>query len=126
LVQYRHPREIPAAAVSGHGFSVIPLAEESLEIDKRTVDRGKTQVRRHVVEQPVERDVTLHGQRVTIERRRPVDTSVPGYACEERTVGVRETEEVPMVEKTARVVEEVAIRKEERRTPAEPDFSFVS
>jgi uncharacterized protein (TIGR02271 family) len=92
---------------------VIPLAEENLEIGKRTVDRGTTRVRRYVVERPVERDVTLHGQRVTIERRRPVETSVPGHVFEERTVEVRETEEVPVVEKTARVVEEVAIRKEE-------------
>jgi uncharacterized protein (TIGR02271 family) len=92
---------------------VIPLAEENLEIGKRTIDRGTTRVRRYVVERPVERDVTLHGQRVTIERRRPVETSVPGHAFEERTVEVRETEEVPVVEKTARVVEEVAIRKEE-------------
>ena len=92
---------------------VIPLAEEDLQIGKRTVDRGTTRVRRYVVERPVERDVALHGQRVTIERRRPVETSVPGHAFEERTVEVRETEEVPVVEKTARVVEEVAIRKEE-------------
>jgi uncharacterized protein (TIGR02271 family) len=92
---------------------VIPLAEENLEIGKRTVDRGTTRVRRYLVERPVERDVVLHGQRVTIERRRPVETSVPGYAFEERTDEVRETEEVPVVEKTARVVEEVAIRKEE-------------
>ena len=92
---------------------VIQLAEENLAIGKRTVDRGTTRVRRYVVERPVERDVTLHGQRVTIERRRPVETSVPGHAFEERTVEVRETEEVPVVEKTARVVEEVAIRKEE-------------
>src|SRR6185437_10587261 len=48
---------------------VIPLAEENLEIGKRTVDRGTTRVRRYVVKRPVERDVTLHGQRVTIERR---------------------------------------------------------
>jgi stress response protein YsnF len=65
-----------------------------------------------VVERPVEREVTLHGERVTIERRRPLEASAPGHAFEERTVEVRETEEVPVVEKSARVVEEVAIRKE--------------
>jgi uncharacterized protein (TIGR02271 family) len=92
---------------------VIPLAEETLEIGKRTVDRGTTRVRRYVVERPVERDVALHGQRVTIERRRPLKTSAPGRAFEERTVEARETEEVPVAEKTAKVVEEVAIRKEE-------------
>jgi uncharacterized protein (TIGR02271 family) len=92
---------------------VIPLAEEQLEVGKRTLDRGTTRVRRYVVEKPVEQDVTLRGERVTIERRRPVEgTAAAGGAFEERTVEVRETEEVPVVEKTARVAEEVAIRKE--------------
>jgi uncharacterized protein (TIGR02271 family) len=91
---------------------VVPLAKENIEVGKRTVDRGTTRIRRYVVETPVEREVTLHGERVTIERRRPTDTSVAGAAFEERTVEVHETEEVPVVEKTARVVEEVSIRKE--------------
>ena len=113
---------VPAEGVRGVGGTerssassteeVIPLAEENIEIGKRMVDRGATRVRRYVVERPVELEVTLHGERVTIERRRPVETSAPGHAFEERTVEVRETEEVPVVEKTARVVEEVAVRKE--------------
>ncbi len=95
------------------GDEVIPLAEEQLEIGKRTVDRGTTRVRRYVVEKPVEETVTLHGERVTIERRQPIEAgAASGGAFEERTVEVRETEEVPVVGKTARVVEEVAIRKE--------------
>ena len=77
------------------------------------VDRGTTRIRRYVVETPIERDVTLHGERVTIERRQPGETTLPGHAFEERLVEVRETEEVPIIEKTARVVEEVAVRKEE-------------
>ena len=93
---------------------VIPLAEEQLEVGKRKVDRGVTRVRRYVVERPVEQDVTLRGERVTIERRRPLETTgVAGQAFEERVVEIRETEEVPVVAKTARVVEEVTIRKEE-------------
>ena len=47
------------------------------------------------------------------ERRRPVDATVAGPAFEERTVEVRETEEVPVVEKTTHVAEEVAVRKEQ-------------
>jgi uncharacterized protein (TIGR02271 family) len=96
------------------GEQVIPLAEEKIEVGKRTVDRGTTRIRRYVVQTPVERDVTLHGERVTIERRRPVSEGMgaPSGAFEERTVEVHETEEVPVVEKAARVVEEVAVRKE--------------
>jgi stress response protein YsnF len=71
-------------------------------------------VRRYVVERPVEQDITLRGERVTIERRRPIDTTgAPGRAFEERVVEVHETEEAPVVAKTVRVVEDVAIRKEE-------------
>jgi uncharacterized protein (TIGR02271 family) len=103
-----------AASARSGAEEVIPLAEEQLNVGKRTVDRGVTRVRRYVVERPVEQDVTLRGQRVTIERRRPLETTgALGQAFEERLVEVRETEEVPVVAKTARVVEEVAIRKEE-------------
>ena len=90
---------------------VIPLKEEELKVGKRIVDQGVTRLRRYVVESPVEKEVTLRGERVTIERRRPVEGAAGG-TFEERTVEVRETEEVPVVEKTARVVEEVLIRKE--------------
>jgi uncharacterized protein (TIGR02271 family) len=104
---------VAPVATSATGDEVIPLAEEQLEVGKRTVDRGATRVRRYVVEKPVEQNVTLHGERVTIERRHPVEAvAASGGTFEERTVEVRETEEVPVVGKTARVVEEVAIRKE--------------
>jgi uncharacterized protein (TIGR02271 family) len=102
-----------ASKPAGTGDEVIPLAEEQLEVGKRTVDHGTTRVRRYVIDRPVEQNATLHGERVTIERRHPVEgTAATGGAFEERTVEVRESEEVPVVEKTARVVEEVVIRKE--------------
>jgi uncharacterized protein (TIGR02271 family) len=106
------PGSSPATTTTAED-EVIPLAEEHLEVGKRTVDRGTTRVRRYVVEKPVEENVTLRGERVTIERRHPIEgAAASGGAFEERTVEVRETEEVPVVEKTARLVEEVAIRKE--------------
>jgi len=105
---------VPLGSGSGRPEQVIPLAEEQMEIGKRAIDRGTTRIRRYVVERPVAEQVTLRGERVTIERRRPIEnTSAPAGAFEERVVEVRETEEVPVVAKTARVVEEVTIRKEE-------------
>ncbi len=104
------PRDTSASGTE----EVIPLAEEQIEVGKRTVDRGITRVRRYVVERPVEQEVTLRGERVTIERRRPMDTTgAPDRAFEERVVEVHETEEVPVVAKTARIVEEVTIGKQE-------------
>jgi uncharacterized protein (TIGR02271 family) len=93
---------------------VIPLAEEQLEIGKRTVDRGTTRIRRYVVEKPVEQEVTLRQERVTVERRQPIEgAGIPGAgAFEERVVEVRETAEEPVVAKTARVAEEVVVGRE--------------
>jgi uncharacterized protein (TIGR02271 family) len=108
----------PNAAVVQPGTSarnqeeIIPLAKEELEIGKRKVDRGTTRVRRYVVEQPVEREVTLQGERVTIERRRPAGTSPGSGEFQERIVEVHETDEVPTVDKHAHVAEEVAVRRE--------------
>ncbi len=96
------------------GEQVVSLSEERLDVGTRTVDRGVTRVRRYVVEKPVEETVTLHGERVTVERRRPVDSAAaPGAgAFEERVVEVHETAEEPVVAKTARVVEEVVVGRE--------------
>jgi uncharacterized protein (TIGR02271 family) len=101
-------REVP------EGEQVVPLSEEQLEVGKRTVDRGTTRIRRYVVEKPVEENVTLRGERVTVERRRPIEaTATPGRdAFEERVVEVRETAEEPVVAKAAHVVEEVVVGRE--------------
>lgn len=97
------------------GEEVIPLAAESVEIGKRVVDRGTTRIKRYVVERPVDAEVALREETATIERRKPVtDTAVPNAAFEERTVEVRNTEEVPEVSKTARVAEEVVIHRSGR------------
>ena len=58
--------------------------------------------------------VNLRTERVTVERRQPLEsTSAPGAgAFEERVVEVRETAEEPVVSKTAHVAEEVVIGRE--------------
>jgi uncharacterized protein (TIGR02271 family) len=105
---------IPAPATAGKGEEVIPLSEEQLDVGKRTVDRGTTRIRRYVVEKPVEQDVKLRGERVTVERRTLIGAeAAPGAgAFEERVVEVRETAEEPVVAKTAHVVEEVVVGRE--------------
>ena len=57
---------------------------------------------------------SLRGERVTVERRQPIETTAtPGTgAFEERVVEVRETAEEPVVAKTARVTEEVVVGRE--------------
>lgn len=94
------------------GEEVIPLAEEQLAVGKRVVNRGTTRVRRFVVETPVEESVTLHSERVSVERR-PAASGSPVTDADftDRTIEVTETDEEAVVEKTARVREEVVINK---------------
>ena len=96
----------------------IPLAEERIVVGKREVDRGYVRVRSYVVETPVEERVTLHQERVDIERR-PADRPIePGdEAFRERVIEAIETSEEAVVSKDTRVREEVVVRKEaEERT----------
>lgn len=92
---------------------VIPVVEESLDVGKRVVSRGGVRVYAHTVERPVEETVSLRSETADIQRR-PVDrpASVSDLdALADRTIEVRETEERAVVQKTARVVEEVSVGK---------------
>jgi stress response protein YsnF len=91
---------------------VIPLAEETLIVGKRTVNSGTTTVRRYVVEVPTEQRVTLYDERVVVERRKPVTDAATGETLTELSVEMIETSEVPLVAKGVRVREEVVVRRE--------------
>ncbi|MGI3778615.1 MAG: YsnF/AvaK domain-containing protein [Janthinobacterium lividum] len=92
---------------------VIRLAEESLEVGKRAVVGGTTRIRRYVVSTPVEKDISLHSERVVVERRPVAGTATTGAVdFSDRTIEMTETAEQAVVSKTARIVEEVALRKE--------------
>ena len=100
-----------ARGVSGME-EVIPLGEETLEVGKRTENRGTARIRRFVVETPVERQVTLQSEKVVVERRRPMIDKVTGEILTEVTVEVVETDEVPTIAKRTRLREEVIVRTE--------------
>ena len=99
--------------VPGGADEAIALSEEQLTVGKRQVNRGSTRVHRYVVETPVEQDVTLRSEHVSIERRpASADAHVTGAAFTDQVVEVKETAEEVVVGKTARVKEEVVIRKD--------------
>lgn len=93
----------------------IQLSEEALQVGKRTIDRGTTRIRRYVVETPVEENVTLRNESVSVERR-PVSGTGTGRLADdaftEKTVEMTEMDEEAVVGKTARVTEEVVVRKD--------------
>ena len=103
---------------------VIPVVEERLRVGKREVGHGRVRIRSYVVETPVQEQVTLREEHVSVERRavdRPVG-EVPADAFRERVIEATETAEEAVVAKEARVVEELRIRKEaEERTETVSD-----
>jgi uncharacterized protein (TIGR02271 family) len=102
-----------AGTTTGDTDETLQVVEEDLRVGKREVAGGRVRVRTYVTERPVEEDVNLRSERVTIERR-PVDRDVaPGAAAfQERTIEAVERGEEAVVSKTAHVKEEIAIRKD--------------
>jgi len=90
----------------------IKVMKEDLVVGKREVEAGGVRVTSHVVETPVQEQVTLHEEHVTLERR-PVNERVAGTeAFRDQTIEARATAEEAVVGKDVRVVEEIGIKKE--------------
>ena len=96
------------------GTAKVPVVEEQLNVGKREVRQGGVRVYAHQTEQPVEANVNLREEHVNVERRavdRPVGEAELGRIGRDETIEVTETREVPVVQKEARVVEEVVVNK---------------
>ena len=92
----------------------IPVVAEELQVGKREVERGGVRVQKRVSETPVEEDVTLREEHVNVDRR-PADYTFHGSdseAFQESVVEIREAYEELILNKKARVVEEVVINKD--------------
>src|SRR5215831_11845229 len=91
---------------------VLRLAEEQLEVGKRSVETGRTRVRRYVTEREASADVTLHNEHAEVLRRAISD---PKYIGEidwaDGEIEVVETAEHALAKKTAHIVEEVSLKK---------------
>jgi uncharacterized protein (TIGR02271 family) len=100
---------------SAEGEQVLPVVEEDVRVGKRDVEGGGVRVNTGVQERPVEQQVNLRDETVNLERRpvdRPVDAGTIPDAFREGTFEVRELDEEPVVDKQARVVEEVVVNKD--------------
>ncbi len=92
----------------------IPIIEESLEVGKKSVQTGGMRLRSRIVEHPVEEQVRLREENVKVKRNavdRPA-TDADFAAFKEGQIEMKESKEVPVVSKQARVVEEVSLGKE--------------
>lgn len=92
----------------------LKVIEENLEVGKREVARGGVRVRSRIIERPVEESVRLREERVRVVRtpvNRPA-TAADLTAFQEGEITLTERAEVPVVSKTANVVEEISVGKE--------------
>lgn len=97
------------------GEIVVPIVEEELSVGKRQIQRGGARVHTRMTERPVTESVSLREEKVSVERH-PVDRAISGNEAafgQTADVVVTTTEEVPVVSKEARVVEEVVVGKTE-------------
>jgi len=93
---------------------IIPKIQEELQIGKRTVESGGVRVKSRIVERPVEENIRLREERVRVDRQavnRPI-SDADDAAFQDQDMEFTERAEVPVVNKEARVVEEVKISKD--------------
>jgi len=110
----------PAAKAAGEaqikqdvtGEQIIPLPREELRVGTRVADRVR-RIRTYVVEEPVEKEVSLSDEELIIERR-PATTSAVGEPSE-RSYEFHERHEEPVVEKMTGADEELVVHKEAKR-----------
>jgi uncharacterized protein (TIGR02271 family) len=106
----RYQEEIPTTG----GDMTLPVIEEDVQVGKQEVDRGGVRIHSFETQRPVEQDVSLRKEKVNVDRK-PVDrpaTDADMNSFRDSIYEVKETEEVPVVNKNARVVEEVHVNKD--------------
>ena len=105
----------PTADREGH--IRIPIIEEHVEIGKRRVETTGATVHTSVEEKPVEKEVTLREERISVDRQ-PADRLATDKDIEALERGgkteVRTVREEPVIRKESKVVEDVVIGKDVR------------
>ncbi len=98
---------------TGEDSDTVSRVSEELNVGKREVESGKVRVRSRIVEKPVEESVRLREEHIQIDRQavnRPL-TDSDQSAFRDQDIELTERAEVPVVNKEARVVEEIRISK---------------
>lgn len=100
------------AASPGNQTGSIPVVEEDINVGKRTFIRGGVRVYSRVVEEPFSEDVHLRDEEAYVQRE-PADRPVKAgeVRAGNEVIEVKEYAEEPVVEKRARVVEDVYVGK---------------
>ena len=107
---YSNPTTTDAKTYDAPKGDKIEVVEEQLNVGKKEVERGGVRVRSFVTQKPVSEQVTLREEHVDVQRT-SVDRPASADAFKTGTIEMRETAEIPVVAKEARVVEEISLNK---------------
>ena len=113
----QHADRTGAGSVAGEPL-VIPVIEEKIKIDKKTVETGKVRVSKKVSEEEEIIDVPVLREEVVVERipvHQFVET-VPQIRYQGETMIVPVLREVVVVEKRIELIEELHITKQTVQT----------
>jgi uncharacterized protein (TIGR02271 family) len=108
-----HEENIPVSGGTRDDLT-FPVVEEELRVGKREVERGSVRINTYIQEKDVHEDVNLRSEHINVERR-PVNreaSEADFNAFEEGTMELKETSEEAIIDKRARVVEEVHVDKD--------------
>jgi uncharacterized protein (TIGR02271 family) len=111
---HKRNRNSPSPRDRKEGDQNIPIIKEDLNVGKKEVETGGANIRTRIVERPVEEHIKLREEHVDVERR-PVDrpaTDADMANVKEGEINITERAEEAVVDKEARVVEEINIHKE--------------
>lgn len=102
------------AATSTAGDIVVQVVDEEIEVGKRRYDDGGVHFESHVVCAPYTQDVRLQEEHVTCERKkvdRTLSADEANKLFHDESYEVTATSQVPVIDKTAHVVEEIVLKK---------------
>ncbi len=93
---------------------VLQLIDEELEIGMRRYEAGGIHLETHIVTEPIAKEVRIHEERVKVERNkldRALDAAAAERSFHDETVEIKAKAEVPLICKSAHVVEEIVVKK---------------
>ena len=115
---------LPDHGGSEKNKTIIPVVEETIQLDKEWIEKGATRFKKKVDEETVNVPLLSRTQKYSVERipvNQYVDQAPPAIRYEGKTMIISIIEEEAVIQKRLKVVEELHITSSEveKRTNAE-------
>jgi stress response protein YsnF len=89
----------------------IPVIEEQLHVGKKEVETGGMKLRSKIIERPVEEHIRLRSEKVTVQHHHVERPATEADLMKEQTIEETAHSEVPVINKDAKITEQVSLHK---------------